>query len=104
MSTGPARRCSASACAGCAPSRMHRSTGPRGDSWLLPHEADEDILQRTLRRVQILEPDPGATDVVEQTGDPGALVLLVIGVNQLAAVVRQCQPVAGERRRDRVDP
>ena len=68
-SRSPARRCSASACAACAPSRSGRSRGSRGGSCVLPHQAHEDVLERALRRLQVLEADARLVEVVEQRGD-----------------------------------
>src|SRR5712692_688933 len=40
-----------------APSRRCRLRGPPEDSFSLPQQVDEDVLQRALRRVEVLEPD-----------------------------------------------
>src|SRR5204863_8650812 len=86
----------ASACAGCAPSRTCRSHGWRERSLVLPQQADEDIFQRALRRLQILEPDSCLVQIVEQRGDAGALALRVVRVDQLAAVAGKPQMMAGK--------
>ena len=70
---------------------------------VFPHQADEDVLERALRRLQVAEPDVGAGEVVEQRGDAGALALGVVGVDQLLAARRQRELVAREVVRDRVE-
>jgi hypothetical protein len=69
----------------------------------LPHQIDKNIFQRALRRLDVLEADPGGAEIVEQRGDAGALPLGVVAVDQLLATGRQRELVGGERRRDEVD-
>src|SRR5215831_218379 len=74
-------------CAACVPSRQGRSPTPRGSSSLLPHQIDENVLERALRRLQIGKSNPRAGKVVEQSGDAGrrsAAGIVIVG--QLAAV------------------
>src|SRR5205814_360296 len=73
-----------------------RWPGPR-ESSLLPHQVDEDVLERALGRREVAELDLGAIEIVEQGGDVGARRLRVIGEYQFAAVPRQHQGIAGER-------
>ena len=68
-----------------------------------PHQADENVLERALRRLQILERDAGAVEVVEQRRDAGVLAFGVVGVGQFLAAAGRGQMVGGERRRDRVE-
>src|SRR5262245_19678312 len=65
------------------------------------HQADEDLLQRALRRVEVAEADVGQVEVVEQRGDASALALGVVGVDELAAAGRERQIVPRQRGRDR---
>ncbi len=53
--------------------------------------------------MQILEPDAGAVEIVEQCGDSGALAFGVVGVGQFLAAAGQVQIVGGERGRDRIE-
>ena len=69
----------------------------------VPQQADENVLQRALCRVQIPKPDAGGLQRVEQRGDAGALALGVVGVGQLLAVGGEGEMVGVERRRDGVD-
>src|SRR4051812_29490235 len=99
MSRWRAPRCSASACGRCAPSRTCRWRGWRGDSCVRPHEADEDLFERALPRLQILELDPELGELAEQRRDAGTLVLGVEREDELLALARQLERVAGERLR-----
>ena len=49
------------------------------------HQVDEDVLERALRRLQVLEPDAGGAQSLEQRGDAGALALRVVGVDRARA-------------------
>ena len=59
----------------------------------LPHQVDEDVLERALRGVEIAEADAGAAEVGEQGRDAGALTLRVVGVDELAAAVGEREAV-----------
>ena len=61
-----------------------------------PHEIDEDVLERALRRVEVGEADAGGAHVVEQRGDAGAPGLRVVGEGQLRG--RPATARAGARR------
>ena len=61
------RRCSAPACATCAPSRSGRWRGSRrAFMGLRPHQADEDLLERALGGLQVLEVDAGVAQPPQQ--------------------------------------
>jgi hypothetical protein len=49
------------------------------------HQADEDVLQRALLGLQVLEGDAGGVQVLQQFGDAGVLALGVVGVDQRVA-------------------
>ena len=68
------------------------------------HQADEDIFERTLPRLQVAEADVGFAEVAQQSGDPGALGLRVIGEHQVGAVGRQHHRVPCERGRHGIQP
>src|SRR5690606_37306815 len=95
-SRSPARRCSAGACARCAPSRKCRSTTWRGNSWCPPDQPDEDLFERALPCLQVAEADAGAAEFAEQRRDAGALALRIIGVGQLVAVFRKGEAVEAD--------
>src|SRR5262249_671662 len=95
-SRSPARRCFAAACARCAPSRTCRSRRPRAGSSLLPHQMDEDVLERVLRGLDIAEPDAGPTEVLRDRGDAGAPAPGFIAVGEVASVGRERKAGAGE--------
>ena len=59
--------------------------------------SDEDVFQRDLRRVEIVEADAGVAEVAEQAGDAGALALGVVVVDQLAAAVATVRARNGAR-------
>jgi hypothetical protein len=40
---------------------------------LFPDQADEDVFERALRRVQVLEADAGAAEVLQQVDDADPL-------------------------------
>jgi hypothetical protein len=61
------------------------------------HQADEDVLERTLAGAQVLEAD-ALGEVLQQCCDAGALGLGVVGVDELVALSLQRQVVARERR------
>ena len=46
--------------------------------------------------MEVFETDAGLAEVLEQGGDPGALALRVVGVDQLLAAVRQGEAMRGE--------
>src|SRR5688500_12547868 len=100
MSTAPARRWTPSACGTCAPFRSGRSRGSRGSSCarlpVLADQADEDVLQRTLAGVQVLEVDAVLREAAQQRGDAGFLRLHVEGIDQRMAVFGQLQRVVGK--------
>src|SRR6185295_7703293 len=90
----------APACARCAPFRSCRWRRWRASSCALPHQVDEDVFERALRGLQILEAYPGGGEVVQESRDTGALGFGVIAVDQLPAALRERQAVGGEPRRD----
>src|SRR3984885_11564086 len=103
MSRSPARLRSGTRCARSATFRTRKSRARRRCSWLVPQQADENILQRALRRVQIPKPDTGGLQRIEQRGDAGAFAPGVVGVDQLLAVGAERQMEGFKRRGDRVD-
>ena len=60
----------------------------------MPHDIDEDFLERALRRAQIAEADAGFRQIAQQGGDAGPLGLRVVGVDQLVAVSGERQVMA----------
>src|SRR5688572_1000840 len=86
-------------CAASAPSRIGRSPRwPEGSS-VSPHQIDEDVLERALRGVQVLEPDACARQIGEQAGDAGARTLCVVGIDELAAAIGERKAMSIEFRR-----
>ena len=69
-----------------APGAGHFEAVDRADgaesSSLLPDQTDENVLQRALRRLEVLEADAGAVEIAQQRGDAGALALGVVGVDR----------------------
>ena len=61
------------------------------------HQADENVFQRTLGGVEVVEPDAGVPEVAQQTGNAGALALGIVSVGQFVALIRKFEIVAGER-------
>src|SRR3546814_13528101 len=55
------------------------------------HEADEDLLQRTLAGIEVLEVDAVRGQPAQQVGDAGFLGLGVEGVDQRLAIVGQLE-------------
>src|SRR5215210_1504446 len=100
MSRSRARRCSATACGKSSPSRTCISRVSRESSISLLDQTDENLLQRTLIRLEIFERDARVVEVGEKVGYVHPSRLGVVGVDQLAAVRGQFQPVAGEFGRD----
>src|SRR5262249_28843885 len=101
-SRSPAKRCSAAASARSAPSRICKSPLlPAGS--LRPHQIDENILERALRGIEVLEPDAGAGKISEESGDARPWALRVVGVDQLAAAIGERQMVAVEFGRNGSD-
>src|SRR3954452_11194146 len=86
-----------------APSRTCRSRLPPDDSLLGSHKIDENIFQRTLRGVEVLEGEAALAELLEQGGDAGALPLGVVGVNQLAPAIGQRQVIGRKRVRYNLD-
>src|SRR5262245_29596640 len=80
----------------CGPSRTGRWRGSRGDS-LRPHQADEDILERRLRGIEVGEADAGVAQVAQEAGDAGALALGVVIVDELASLVAEFEMIGRER-------
>src|SRR6195256_6542480 len=101
-STPRAKRCFAAACARCAPFRTDRSRGPPANSWC-PHQADKNVFQRRLGRIEIGEFYAGAPEVAKETGDAGAFALGVVIVDQFATLIRQFELVGRQRGRNGVD-
>src|SRR3954447_2865521 len=63
--------------------------GRLGGSWRVPRlvdEADDNVLERALLRVEVLEADAGVAYPPEQRGHPSALGIGVEHVEQLVAV------------------
>src|SRR5207237_2615388 len=56
-------------------------------SSLLLHQADEDIFERALRRLQILEDDAGIAQPVEQRHAAGPLAFRVVSMRPPRAAV-----------------
>ena len=81
---------------GCAHS-WSNCPGAGGEKSLLPHETDKNVFERTLRRAQVLETDAGAFQLFEQGRDAGSLSLRVVAVDELAAVIRKCDVITGDR-------
>src|SRR6185437_8082226 len=81
----------------CGPSRTCRSRGWHERSSVAPHQVDEDVFERRLRGVDVLETDAGRAELVEQRGDAGALAAGIVGVDQLSSVLAERQMVRGER-------
>src|SRR5205085_3963814 len=99
-STAPATRCSGRWCARCAPSPTGIWPRPRDSSCVLPHQVDEDILERALRGVDVLQPDVLAEQSFDQPGHAAVLALRLVGVDQRVAVVGQGQVVRCKFRRN----
>src|SRR4249919_123333 len=57
----------------------------------LPHQADEDVLERGLARMQVLEVDALLVEPAQQRRDAGLLGLRVEGVDERVAIVGQRQ-------------
>ena len=56
-----------------------------------------------MRSLQILEPDAGLGQVLQQSGDAGALPLGIVGVDQLVPIRHERELVAGELGRKRIE-
>ena len=54
--------------------------------------------------MQVAEPDARKIEVLEQSGDAGALALRVVGVNDFAAIGREREPMRAERVRQGIEP
>src|SRR5918999_4991772 len=70
-------------------------------SGALAYQADENILERALTRVQILEPDPEIADPSQQRGDPRAFGVGVENVFEFGSAVLQRETPVGEFGGDR---
>src|SRR5690349_3786511 len=66
-------------------------------SSLVRYQSDEDVLERALRRLKILEANSAPGQVPEERGDGAAVALFVVGIDQIGAF--ELEPVGGERRR-----
>src|SRR5262249_28457850 len=99
----PARPRSATECAASAPSRICKSRGSPEGSFSLPHQINEDVLKRALRGLQVLEPYPGMGQVLQQTGDAGALALAIVGVDELVTIRHEHQIMACKLGRKRIE-
>src|SRR5205814_5686101 len=68
-------------------------------SSLLLHETDEDVFERALRRLEILENDSGVAQPVEQSHDAGSLAFRIVRIRQLGAAVCELKVIRAEWRR-----
>src|SRR2546421_4612175 len=85
MSRSPATRCFAAACGRCGPFHRRRSPALRIGSSLLPDQTNENVLQRALRRLEVLEADARAVEVLQQGRDAGALALRIVSIDEVHA-------------------
>src|SRR4029077_16581893 len=99
----PARPRSATACAASAPSRICKSRESPEGSFSLPHQIDEDVLERALRGLQILESDAGVVQVLQQSGDAGPLALAIVSVDELVTVGHERKVMAGKLGRKGIE-
>src|SRR3546814_3951521 len=60
------------------------------------HEADEDLLKRTLAGIEVLEVDAVRGQPAQQVGDAGFLGLGVEGVDKRLAIVGQLERQRGQ--------
>src|SRR5437588_6249795 len=104
MSRSPATRCFATACGRCGPFHRRRSPALRRGSSLLPDQTDENVLQRALRRLEVLEADAGAVEVLQERGDASALPLAIVGVDEVHAGGGECQVMRREFPRNDGEP
>src|SRR5262249_41710318 len=81
-----------------APSRRGRWPVWRKGSSTIPQEPDEDLLERALVGVEVLELDPRLGDILEKLGDAGVISLGVIGEDELAAAIGDIEAVGAEPR------
>src|SRR5215472_1959655 len=98
-SKAPGTRCSASACGTCAPSRSGRSPGSRARSCALAHQADEDVLERALARMQVLDVDVQLAQALEQPGYAGLAAAGIEGEDQSVPVITQLERIPCEAGR-----
>ena len=70
-------------------------------SFAVAHQAHEDVLERALPGVQVLEADAEIAQALEQGRNALALLVGVEGVFQLAAAGLQRQAPVAQLRRDR---
>src|SRR5262245_29435892 len=76
-----ATRCSEARFATFATSRTCRLHESRGCSWPA-HQADEDLLERALARLQVLEVDAQLGQLTKQAGDGRAVITRVERIDQ----------------------
>src|SRR5262245_53482713 len=70
-------------------------------SFAVAHQTHEDVLEGTLTRVQVLEPDAKVIQPLEQGRDAGALLVTIESVFQLAPASLQRQsPIAQLQRNE----
>src|SRR5690606_19893763 len=70
----------------------------RADSWRVPYQAYENVLQRALAGSKVLELDAMLVQPPQKFGDARALALGVEGVCQLQAIAGQRQRISGQVR------
>src|SRR6185369_15389571 len=73
------------------------SSEPRADSSIFLHQADEDVLERALCRLEILEANAGVVELLQQPREPRAVTVGIVGIRELAAVGRALERVARQR-------
>src|SRR5690606_31620135 len=82
-------------------------SGLRDDAWLhvvgSTDQADEDLFQRALARLEVLEVDPELIQLPQETRNARRLVLRVERVDQRRAVARQLELAMSELRRDSIE-
>src|SRR5690606_28243159 len=66
-------------------------------------QADEDLFQRALARLEVLEVDPELIQLPQETRNARRLVLRVEGVDQRRAVARQLELAMRELRRNALE-
>src|SRR5947209_2002589 len=86
-----------------SPSRTCRLRGLRGSSPSLLYQTDENVFQRALFRVDILEFYAHSVEVGEQSGYVCALSLRVVCVDQFATICRKFQFIVSKVARDPVE-
>src|SRR5579875_4141346 len=64
------------------------------------HEAHEDLLERALARVEVLEVDALLAEPVQEVGDAGLAACGIEGIDQLVPAGRELDRLCGERRRN----